>query len=466
VRGEGPAELPKMVRLLEDLQDTSAGKAIYDKLGQVLQDWNDSRIKLDRAYSMLLSFSLDLHLKNPDDSTADGISSSIARLQETSMPPGFADQTSDLTLPDKSPTGIEQKISDLVEGLKTRNEAVVRTPETGQTQKPIQQETGGETIRPAPESETGGETVRPAPESETGKEKQYPGVERRVNSAYRLHLDRKHDEIEKFQEILSQKASEAITQNKEFGALLEIELSALQQASGGDEINNLKQILIGGTKELIKGQRALADKLVSTRDYMELVKTDSVSLRDELDKVRLLSLTDEFTNLPNRRAFMRRLEDEIGRAQRYQTPLALAIIDLDKFKAINDKHGHAAGDEVLRWYSQNVLSIFRHHDMVARYGGEEFSVLLPNTDGEGALRALNKVRGRATNATWEFEDKLLPAPTFSAGLTLYVPGEPPNTIIDRADKALYRAKRLGRNRIETEMPKARSLDEINQSSNG
>ena len=452
MRGKGPAEPPKMVRLLEDLQNTSAGMAIYDKLGRVLHDWNDARTKLDRAYSTLLSFSLDLYLKNPGDSTAHDITSSIARLHETSITPSTTDEVSASTLSDKSHTEFEQKISELVKGLKERTEGISRFPEVEPTVN--QKDRSGEYVRTAP-----------VPEQETTGKK-FPEVERRVNSAYRLHLDKKHDEIEKFQEILSQKATEAIIQNKEFGALLEIELSALQQANGGGEINNLKQILIGGTKELIKGQSALAEKLHSTKNYMELVKTDSVSLRDELDKVRLLSLTDEFTGLPNRRAFMRRLEDEIGRAQRYQIPLALAIIDLDKFKAINDNYGHAAGDEVLRWYSQNILSIFRHHDMVARYGGEEFSVLLPNTDGEGALRALNKVRGRAANATWEFEDKVLPAPTFSAGLTLYVPGEPPNSIIDRADKALYRAKRLGRNRIETEMPKAKSLNDIDKTHNG
>jgi diguanylate cyclase (GGDEF)-like protein len=166
--------------------------------------------------------------------------------------------------------------------------------------------------------------------------------------------------------------------------------------------------------------------------------------------VRLLSLTDEFTGLPNRRAFMRRLDDEIGRSQRYATPLALVMIDLDGFKMVNDTRGHAAGDEVLRCYANDVLSVFRHHDMVARYGGEEFSVLLPNTASEDAMSAMRKVQGRVASILCEYEGRKLTLPTFSAGLTLYVPGESPAALIERADRALYSAKRRGRNRVEVD----------------
>jgi diguanylate cyclase (GGDEF)-like protein len=129
----------------------------------------------------------------------------------------------------------------------------------------------------------------------------------------------------------------------------------------------------------------------------------------------------------------------------------LALIDLDKFKEINDKYGHAGGDEVLRVYSKNILSIFRHHDLVARYGGEEFAVLLPNTESEGALRALNKVKNRCNETRWQSNGSIVPVPTFSAGLALYKPGETSTAFVERVDKALYRAKRLGRNRIEIDM---------------
>ncbi len=318
-----------------------------------------------------------------------------------------------------------------------------------------------ETKKPAPSAAAVNKSAQegvPAAPGPNGAAKAVPeepaGVsqaERRVNSAYRLHLDRKRSEIAKLQEAFAQNVSEAIAQNREFGALLRIELNALQQADNNQEIETLRQILIGGIEELIRGQHSLEVKLRRTSEFLRLVKSDSDRLRDELNKVRLLSLTDEYTGLPNRRAFMRRLQDEIGRAQRYGSPLALALLDLDEFKAINDAHGHAAGDEVLRSYATNVLSILRHHDLVARYGGEEFAILLPNTSLDGAIAALSKVKNRAQAISCTFNGKTLRVPTFSAGLTLYSPGDLHTTLVDRADRALYRAKRLGRNRVEVEL---------------
>jgi diguanylate cyclase (GGDEF)-like protein len=213
----------------------------------------------------------------------------------------------------------------------------------------------------------------------------------------------------------------------------------------------LRQILVGGLEELINGQRSLDSKLHRTGGYLKLIKADSERLHEELNKVRLLSLTDEFTGLPNRRAFMRRLQDETSRAQRYGAPLTLAMIDLDEFKAINDVHGHAAGDAILHSYATDVLTVLRHHDMVARYGGEEFAVLLPNTTPDGAVAAMTKVRDRALEVHCEHQHMALALPTFSTGIALYTPGESHTDLIDRTDRALYRAKRLGRNRIELEM---------------
>jgi len=137
--------------------------------------------------------------------------------------------------------------------------------------------------------------------------------------------------------------------------------------------------------------------------------------------------------------------------QRYGFPMSFALMDLDHFKEINDEFGHAAGDEVLRVYSKNILSVFRHHDMVARYGGEEFAVLLPNTDADGAIRALNKVKRRAAETRWQCNGTVARVPSFSAGVSLFKPGESANAFIERADKALYRAKRLGRDRIELDL---------------
>ena len=272
-----------------------------------------------------------------------------------------------------------------------------------------------------------------------------------LNAIHRTELEARRDDIAQLQSTLGQQVVETIAQNEEFGVILEVVLTELRQTEDTSEIENLRRTLIREVEKLMKGHNELADKLDNTHHYLQLFATDSRELTDELTRVRLLSLTDELTGLPNRRAFMRRLEDEVARVQRYGFPLSFVLMDLDHFKTVNDEHGHAAGDEVLRVYSKNILSIFRHHDMVARYGGEEFAVLLPNTDSDGAVRALNKVRRRANETRWQSNGTMSNVPTFSAGVSLYKPGESASAFIERADKALYRAKRLGRNRIELDM---------------
>jgi diguanylate cyclase (GGDEF)-like protein len=123
-------------------------------------------------------------------------------------------------------------------------------------------------------------------------------------------------------------------------------------------------------------------------------------------------------------------------------------MDLDHFKNINDLRGHAAGDDVLRSYAKEILSIFRHHDLVARYGGEEFAVLLPNTTQDGVVAALNKVRRRVEEVAMLKGGDTTQLPTFSAGVAEFRPGETPSSLIERADSALYEAKRKGRNCTE------------------
>jgi diguanylate cyclase len=273
-------------------------------------------------------------------------------------------------------------------------------------------------------------------------------AENHVDTAYRSHLDSKRRDILKLQATLAEQVLGTIARNEEFGVLLEVVLGELRQAGDGRELEDLRWTLIREIEKLTKGHHELAEQLDSTHHYLQLIESDSRQLSDELTRVRLLSLTDELTGLPNRRAFLRRIEDEVARVQRYGFPLSLSLIDLDHFKQVNDKYGHAGGDEVLQLYSKNILSIFRHHDLVARYGGEEFAVLLPNTDAEGAMRALTKVKNRAAETRWQPNGQMIPVPSFSSGVSLYKPGETASAFIERADKALYRAKRLGRNRVE------------------
>lgn len=195
----------------------------------------------------------------------------------------------------------------------------------------------------------------------------------------------------------------------------------------------------------------LINKLNCAQEHLQILVDENEKLRGELLRTLKISMTDELTGLSNRRAYLNRLEDEISRLKREHHPLAIALIDLDRFKLVNDTYGHAAGDEVLRTFCSKILPALRHHDMLARYGGEEFAIILPNTDHHGAKHALMKVKEFAENIVVNYIGAKIPLNTFSAGITTYQSGDTVKNIISRADDALYRAKRLGRNRIEIEM---------------
>lgn len=458
-----------MLAAFEGLKDTPLGVVIYEQISQLLAEEETAQRHIQRVYGMLLRVLVDAYASNPTLGNINKINAKLSELRRvlegpaaaptipTAPPPPHADEAAAQSAEQESKDQ-DLELNEVLNELLRAGAEPVPPP---QPESPKDESAAAPSAKSEPPPEP---AAAPAsaqepslPEATQSEPTGASQVERRVNSAYRLHLDRKRSEIAKLQEAFAQNVNEAIAQNHEFGALLQIELNALQQAENGQEIETLRQILIGGIEELIQGHRSLEVKLRRTSEFLRLIKSDSDRLRDELNKVRLLSLTDEYTGLPNRRAFMRRLQDEIGRAQRYGSPLALALLDLDEFKAINDAYGHAAGDEVLRTYAAHVLSILRHHDLVARYGGEEFAVLLPNTSLDGAVAALSKVRSRAQTISCNFDGKALRVPTFSAGLTLYTPGDVHTTLVDRADRALYRAKRLGRNRVEVELaPGAKS----------
>lgn len=157
-----------------------------------------------------------------------------------------------------------------------------------------------------------------------------------------------------------------------------------------------------------------------------------------------LSITDGLTSLYNHRHFHEQLEVEVKRAQRYDLNLSLIMIDLDRFKKFNDSYGHLQGDTLLRKIAQILKNSLRETDFVARYGGEEFVVILPETNKEGASVAAERVRKTINEQTFgEVGAKM----TVSLGVASYPDDACLRTdLIKKADEALYRAKREGRNR--------------------
>lgn len=164
--------------------------------------------------------------------------------------------------------------------------------------------------------------------------------------------------------------------------------------------------------------------------------------------LRRMAIHDALTGLFNRREFRTRLHQEIERSRRYAHSFALLLIDADHFKAVNDTHGHPAGDQALREIARVLADSTRPVDTVARYGGEEFALLLPETQGEGAFITAERIRRTMEAVTISLDDGVRLKLTVSIGIGLF-PQHGPNAdhLFARADAALYEAKEQGRNRV-------------------
>jgi diguanylate cyclase (GGDEF)-like protein len=166
-------------------------------------------------------------------------------------------------------------------------------------------------------------------------------------------------------------------------------------------------------------------------------------LQEALAAMERQAATDALTGLPNRRWLDEALAVQLALAQREGRPYTVLMMDLDHFKQVNDTHGHAMGDAVLRAFGQRLQGQLRRSDLCARYGGEEFVVVLTGTPAEPALEVADRLR-RAVGAT-----PLVPGvtATVSVGATCHRPGDDVAALLARADAALYEAKRAGRDRV-------------------
>jgi diguanylate cyclase (GGDEF)-like protein len=171
-----------------------------------------------------------------------------------------------------------------------------------------------------------------------------------------------------------------------------------------------------------------------------------LELKEAYKRIEELAELDELTGLLNRRSIMQALEEEIVRARRSNSPLTVALIDLDWFKRINDQYGHPTGDEVLRTFGITMFANIRSIDKFGRYGGEEFLLILPETADDSAKRTLDRLRAIIADLDWSAISPGMMV-TISAGLATLRPEDAPDSLLARTDSALYRAKDLGRNRV-------------------
>ena len=186
--------------------------------------------------------------------------------------------------------------------------------------------------------------------------------------------------------------------------------------------------------------RELTEKLTETQ-------ADEARLRTLLEETRRRALRDGLTGVYNRAAFDDRLEHEFARSRRQAQPLAFMLWDIDRFKQVNDTYGHPAGDRILQAVAERLAGNVREVDFVARYGGEEFALVLPATERDAAVALAEKLREAIETIGFLYRGEPV---SISASCGVVTAGfdDTPETMVHRADQALYRAKRNGRNRVE------------------
>jgi diguanylate cyclase (GGDEF)-like protein len=178
-----------------------------------------------------------------------------------------------------------------------------------------------------------------------------------------------------------------------------------------------------------------------------IVTLFSADIRYGLSRAKLLSETDDLTGLLNMRGFSIAANRLFGQAVRYKRAVSVLMIDSDNLKAVNDTHGHEAGNRLLRQLTRLVQAELRYTDVLARYGGDEFIVLLPETPSAGAMEVAGRIRDAVASLPLEIDGKRI-ASTVSIGIAVHpADGNSLDSLVARADRAMYQAKQDGRNRV-------------------
>ncbi len=222
-----------------------------------------------------------------------------------------------------------------------------------------------------------------------------------------------------------------------------------QKISQAQDIGELNKILDDVMRETrITQTEALRsrDQMISARQEVQDAEARIHELESKLEQMSELVREDQLTGSLNRRGLDDVLERELARSERRSSPLCVAMLDLDDFKRLNDTHGHTVGDEALVHLVRVIKDTLRTMDVIARFGGEEFLIVLPDTTMDDAMQTVTRLQRELTKRIFMHNNERLLI-TFSAGVALRTSNEDQTSMIKRADEALYKAKRAGKNRV-------------------
>ncbi|MDU9400905.1 diguanylate cyclase [Pseudomonas sp. zfem004] len=279
---------------------------------------------------------------------------------------------------------------------------------------------------------------------------------------FEAYLQQLNERLEGFQSHLHE-ASTGHADNssvaRELDSQLREQVDGLQSSvQGAADVDSLKHILEGRLEGLLltmddhqherdRREQELAGRLHGLAERVASMEQEALGYREHLEEQRQKAMIDPLTGLPNRAAWSERVEQEVLDWHENGGHLAMAILDLDHFKRINDGYGHLAGDKVLKIVADQLRKRLRGRDFIARFGGEEFVLLLPQTSPPAAAQVAEALRAAIEACPFHFKGERVVITT-SIGLSAFRPGERGDQVLKRADEALYRAKDKGRNRVE------------------
>ncbi len=231
-----------------------------------------------------------------------------------------------------------------------------------------------------------------------------------------------------------------------FSEKLEDSARLIEQAKTLEEIAPVLKDVVGATRTMAKNSHTARDELTSMREQAANTEKELAKLHQELDRVSVQARHDPLTGALNRKGMDEAMEKEVSTVRRKETPLCMALLDIDNFKKLNDTLGHATGDAALKHLAQVARECMRPQDTLSRYGGEEFVILLPDTPLEKGIDAMTRLQRELTKRFFMAgTEKVLI--TFSAGVAQLAAGESGADAVKRADQAMYLAKRAGKNRV-------------------
>ena len=248
------------------------------------------------------------------------------------------------------------------------------------------------------------------------------------------------DEVGKLLDLIRNHAEA----NANFSSVLGKARSELQESLKAEQVRTIIAYLVVENDKMRARSTDLQVNLEHSQRQIEKLKTTLATAEEQ-------GLSDPLTGLRNRRSFDIMLASQVASARNSGQPLTLIIADIDHFKSINDRYGHPAGDDVLKWFSKILSSNVKGRDTVARYGGEEFGIIMAQTSIANATTIAEQIKAQLGASFWQKPGapNTMLRVTASFGVAQLTPGEGTSGLIARADAKLYEAKAAGRNKVSS-----------------